>query len=125
MAMTTLPPPVLPSTEEQARSRFNDDSEKLFNDPTFRRWFWYVVDSPDYCRTGSISSRSPIKGAPLLSADETFSNEGRRSVGVALVHTAQKLVPEMYVRMMTEVMGLRSQKPGHGPIVAVPSPKPV
>jgi hypothetical protein len=99
-----------PTPAEFASAQFATDFDSLLKQPAFRRWLWYVIDDPGLCGSHRIT-------ADVASPNQTYLDEGRRSIGVSLTVGAQRVAPLMYLRMLTEAMNDRFNR------VVVPKPE--
>lgn len=107
---------------EKAYQRFREDFSELMKAAQFRRFLWHLIDDRDWCKAHGVPVRDPATGQPFADPLQAYYHGGRQSLGAALVIEAQRLAPEMYLRMLTETMGLRREQPGV-PIQVPPSPR--
>jgi hypothetical protein len=92
----------------EAERSFIADFAVLLDQADFRRWLWFLIDNESQCRAHGMPSVSQRDGTLILDPLLSYFLDGRRSVGVGLSITAQKISPKLYLRMLTEQMGLRS-----------------
>lgn len=84
----------LAKAQAARRSQHDRDTVQLLADPTFRRWFWHLVD-----RTCGVFGPSfDAHGGQMA------RKEGRRSVGIEVIQHAQRVEPNGYVLALREAI---------------------
>jgi hypothetical protein len=79
--------------QDELRRKQDEDLRHVLAEPQGRRLLWRLIDS-----AGTFGAS--YAGEPQATA----FNEGRRSVGIALMLEAQRVAQARYVQMLQEVM---------------------
>lgn len=81
--------------EADVKRQADDDLLAALSVPSGRRLLWRLLD-----RGAEVYGQSFVPGDPLATAFQ----EGRRSVGLALMRELQRLSPEKYCEMVSEAL---------------------